>query len=250
VSASPTFPEAWGPEPYDDPLEVFGPQIGAHDVEGAVVELLQTWLWTYICEICRRAGWAPDALPPIRSYRVSSDMENMPEDQHPALIVRSLSAQAVRRGGGASSHQQTWRWALEVGVQTVTRSLKAANGASPQPRLVALMYATAVRGALVQKRDQSKTLGMLDVEGERYTELASTSDRSTHLATVLCLAEVPRVVEWGRGPATPLVPPDPEAPTSPLWPQTDAVYPRIQKTPAESSLEEDRPDDQLPDPQR
>ena len=174
----------------------------------------------------------------------------MPEDQHPAVIVRSVSAQAVRRGGGQSSHQQTWRWTVEVGVQTVTRSLKAANGATPQPRLVGQMYATALRSALIQKRDQGKVLGMIDVEGERYTELDSTADRSTHLASVLCLVEVPRVAEWGRGPATPIEPDDPDYPPGaeePVWPVAQDLEANIQKIPAEEPLEADRPSDELPD---
>jgi len=242
-----SFPDAWGPDPYDDPLEVFGPQIGAHDVEGAVVAILKTWAWTYVSEISRRAGLAPGTYPQIRSYRVSSEMENMPEDQHPAVVVRSLSAEALRKGGGATSHLQTWRWAMEIGVQTVTRSLKAANGATPTPRLAAQIYCTALRGALVQKRDEGKVLGMIDVQGERYTELASTSDRSTHLAAVLATVEVPRVVEWGRGPAEPLgPPPDGEDPESPKWPAVQEVQPRIQKTPLDASLSEDRPGDQIP----
>jgi len=248
-----TFAELWGPDPYDDPLEVFGPLVGAHEVEAALVELLQTWTWTYLNEVCRRAGIAPGALPPIRSWRVSSDMENFPEDQHPAVIVRSLSAQVVRRGGGQTSHQQTWRWTLEVGAQTVTRSIKAANAATPQPRLVALMYATALRGALIQKRDAGKLLGMIDVQGERYTELASTADRSTHLASVLALVEVPHVAEWGRGPATPIEPDDPDVPASPeepTWPPASELDPHLQKGPLDAPLEDDDPGDQLPDPSR
>jgi hypothetical protein len=219
----------------EDPADVFGPQIGAYEVEDAVVGLLQRWLITYVRELERRAGMTPGTLPPIRSWRVSGEVGLMPEDQRPAVVVSCRGALVERRGGGASSHGQTWRWAVEVGVQSVTKSVKRANGAGPQPRLVSQMYCTAARGILVQQRDELGLLGMIDVVGETYNELESTTDRSTHLAAVQCTVEIPNVVEWSRGPHEPYQSPegepDPPAPDSPEWPPVDTLDVDVQLEP-------------------
>jgi hypothetical protein len=87
---------------------------------------------------------------------------------------------------------------------------------------------------------------MIDVQGERYVSTPSRAERSVHLASVLCTVEVPRVVEWGRGPATPLYEPDvTPPPEEPKWPAAEKVEPHIQKVELDGSLDEDDPDDEL-----
>lgn len=251
----PTFEEVWGPDPGDDPLLVFGPIVGVHEVEEAVLSVLRRWERTYTYEVARRAGFAPDALPHIKAWRVSSETENYYEDHHPAVVVKGLAGRVIRRGGGSSSHQQTWRWEIEVITQSVTRSTRSPkDSAIPQPRRVAMIYCTAFRTILVQQRDEGKLLGMIDVLGERYTSTPAHAERSVHLASVLATVEVPRVAEWGRGPAAPMFPPvnpaDPPPATEPQWPTASEVDTKIQKVPLEESLSDDHPGDELPQPRR
>src|SRR3954462_14533195 len=70
-------------------LSLFGRLVGAHHVEDAALAVLRYWLPTYLHEVERQSGQTPGALAKPRSYRVSSDVEKMPEDQTPAVVIRS-----------------------------------------------------------------------------------------------------------------------------------------------------------------
>jgi hypothetical protein len=242
----------WTDPQVNDPGLVFGPIVGAHEVELAVLETLRKWERTYTWHVLRGTGYDPEAFPRIKAWRATSETENYYQDHHPAVVVRSLAGEVVRKGGGAAGKMQTWRWEMEVVTQSVTKSSRSPKDpAIPQPRYVAMIYATAFRGILVQKRDDGGVLGMIDVQGERYMSTPANAERSVHLASVLCTVEVPKVVEWGRGPAEPLFPPDTVPPDDdPRWPPAQEIQTPIQKTPLEGSLDEDDPDNQLPEPKR
>src|SRR5262245_64901012 len=66
---------------------VFGRLVGAHQVDDAVIKLLKIWLETYLWEVARQSDEAFERVEKPRSYRVSTEMEKMPEDQTPSIIV-------------------------------------------------------------------------------------------------------------------------------------------------------------------
>ena len=230
----------------NDPARVFGPLWGPHNVEDAVITMLQKWLWTYMAEVCRLVGREPGTLPKIRSWRVSGELENMPEDQHPAVIVRSQGLiDLPYRGGGETGHAYTSMWDVQVGVQAAARGNKKLG--APRARRLAQMYATAARGVMVQQRDPEQLIGGIDWVGSDDDVLDSTGDRTTCLSASRFAVSVFSTVEWGRGPIEPIAPPiDPDVPPdpdSPLWPEAVVAFMDLEKVPLDADL--DQPGDRI-----
>lgn len=197
---------------------VFGRFVGAHHLEAAVLNTLWKWLPTYQHEVAREAGLAPLHMQAIRSWRVSSDMGRMPEDQLPSVILVNdgVAELPVKHDGGL--YIATWEVVLGVQVAAKGEKVKAA----PRALTLARMYALAIRLCLIQKRDEDGIMGMVDWITERPgAVLVSEDDRTTCLATNVFHIVVDGAAEWTEGPLDPIYPPeDPDAPPPdrPEWP--------------------------------
>jgi hypothetical protein len=150
----------------------YGRIVAAVDVETALLELVQLWIADYLAEVCRQRGLAPDYLPTPRSWVVSSDVEKMPEDQTPAILVASPGLTEAPRADGLGGYVGRWRVTIAVHVSARSNAL-----ALPLVRL----YVAAVRAlVLQQQRLASQTLDELalrriDWLDERYDRRARRS---------------------------------------------------------------------------
>ena len=223
---------------------VFGNLVGAHHVDDAIIQLLKTWCPAYLHEVARQSGEPFERLEPFRSYRISTEMEKMPEDQTPGVIIVNQGlAETPDRAGASKMTQSPYRsgypfaarWTYQIGVICSAKGKKQEAG--PRALRRARMYILAVRGAMIQQRDDKEVIGMVDWLNEEYDGLDSASDRTICLAHDTFNIECYDVVSWGTGPTTPaeVEPPPPDSET---WPQADDADFGIIKVPQDQDPKE------------
>lgn len=212
---------------------LFGRLIGAHHVEYAVVGILDGWIDDYLAQVERVSNEDTDSIQRPRSIRVSAEQEKMPEDQTPALIVRSPGIIDTPEHNGGGTYIA--RWEIEVGL--VVSAKGVTEYGSPRALRLARMYALAIRGAVVQQDDEPDgILYRRDWLDEQYDTLDSVDDRTICLSRVRFSIEVPDVVTRGQGPLTPGIGPHPQP--SPEWPDAVTADVEVQKYPIPEDFEE------------
>jgi hypothetical protein len=213
-------------------MTLFGRLIGAHHVEDAAVALLRYWLPTYLHEVERQSGQIPGTLGHPCSYRVSGDTDKMPEDQTPAIVLKSPGIADEPSMGGSGVYQAQFR--LEASAVVSARGGMEESG-EPRALRLARMYALALRACLVQQADPDGYLFRRDWTGEEYDVLSSIDDRTVCVATTTFRIEVPDVSDANSGPVEPLVPPDVSGAmppvSSPEWPTATEVAVEQNKVP-------------------
>jgi hypothetical protein len=134
---------------------------------------------------------------------VSSELEIMPEDQTPALIIvnEGLVDAPLKRGTlrPGKSYYAVYRYQLGC---LVTAKGKKVNSV-PRANRLAKMYALATRLILVQKRDDKSVLGMIDWMDEGPGPLDAEDDRTIAMWTTTFNVEVPNATSWATGPQEP-----------------------------------------------
>lgn len=195
----------------------FGPFVAASDVEQALLDHVQLWLADYLAEVDRRYDDDVGTLPYPRGWVISADVEKMPEDQTPTIVVASPGLLEPPRSDGAGYY--TARWSMTVAVAL------SARGNSLALRL-ARRYALALRALLVQQQtlDDELVVRRIDWLDERYDVLESIDDRTMSVATIELAVEIADVVARGQGPMRPILPPGSGTDSqSPTWPTADIV---------------------------
>lgn len=218
---------------------VFGMAVGGHHVDAAVTGILMKWSYSYLDEVAKRSGEEEGELKGFKSYRVSSELEHMPEDQVPTCIIANMGLSEVpsKYGGNRPGQHFQAQWRYRIGCHVSARGRKF-NAASRAITL-AKMYCLAVRLCLIQKRDEyddparPTLLGMTDWVDEDYGTLDSQDDRTICLAYAEFLVNVNGVATWANGPETPVVEPTPE---SPEWPIALKITPDFIKVPTEETI--------------
>jgi hypothetical protein len=199
----------------------FGPIVAACDVEQALLELVQLWLADYLAEVERQHGLEVGYLPTPRSWLVSSDVEKMPEDQTPAVVVASPGMTDPPRVEGDGMYIARWR--VQVAVHL------SARGNALSLRLVRL-YVAALRTLIVQQQSLGAlVLRRIDLLDERYDTLPSIDDRTVCTALVELAVEVGDVALRHVGPLSPVIPPGQLGPDSPTWPIAETAHVAIDK---------------------
>jgi hypothetical protein len=217
--------------------------VGAHHVDDAIVTMLKDWDRTYLQEVARRSGDDPDELAPFRTWRVSYELEHMPEDQTPTCIIANRGIQEPPRKSGSRRPGQSYQaiWNYRIGAVVSARGKKV--NASPIAQRRAKEYVLAIRTVMVQKRDEAAQdptvdtiLGMIDWVDEGYDGLTSDSDRTICLAWAEFYVAAKDVTTWGTGPLHTVPEPDPADPDIPVWPQVDTVVVETIKVPTDERI--------------
>jgi hypothetical protein len=227
------------------PLESqFGPMVGAHQVDRAIENVLKYWMTTYLQAVARITDENFERLEPIRNWRISSDMEKMPEDTPPVCIITSPGLAERPEKAGASKYSSELHsgfpysaiYEYQVGLHLSAKGKK--SQATPRALERARMYGLACRLALLQQRDQpptadSEILGMIDWVNEEFDKIDSSSDRTVCMAIETFHVTVHNVSAWGTGPHKKWEGEDPEDPT---WPRVETTDVDIVKVPLEEDL--------------
>jgi hypothetical protein len=208
----------------------FGGLVGAHHMELAAVQVLVKWYPTYLHQVERISGETPGSLELPRSVRISSEQEKMPEDQTPALIVRSPGVMDIPYT--ASARAYTAQWELEIGCVVSAIGLSDDAG-SPRALRLARIHALAIRACIAQQADDAQLLAWRDWIGEAYDTLPSIDDRTICVGRVRFGVQIPNVLTADAGPVDPIIPPDGTEvdPDAPQWPQALSVNVGVVKVP-------------------
>lgn len=208
---------------------VFGDFSGGADVDDAIINLIKYWQLSYLSEVARRAGAQADEYKPFRSFRVSHELEWMPEDQTPGLILVNggLSDTPLKQGTKRPGQTYYATWNYQVGVLLSARGRK--DRSIPRAQRIAKQYCLAMRLLLIQKRDDPAespdfkgVLGMMDWVDEGYDGVDADSDRTLCLAHTDFAVTVPTAATWATGPLQPETVPEPESERWPAVTETDA----------------------------
>jgi hypothetical protein len=220
-----------------DPTFQFGDFRGATDVDDAIVNIIDYWGLSYLREVARRAGEEVDEFKSFRSHRITTEMEKMPEDQTPGLIIANLGTAdtPIKQGTARPGKSYNMTLGYQIGVLLSARGKKV--NAAPRAQYLAKQYALAMRLLLIQKRDDSSVdprfkdvIGMADWVGEDYNGLDSEDDRTICLAHTDFQIWVPDSAAWATGPMIPDID-EPVDPDSPTWPTVDHAILDIVKEP-------------------
>jgi hypothetical protein len=208
---------------------LFGRLVGAHHVESAVVLVLADWLHTYLAQVERVSGEEVGSIARPRSIRISGQVDTMPEDQTPAVIVRSpgLVEVPVHDGDGEYSA------AFEIEVGTIVTAKGVKDNGSPRALRLARMYALAIRGVLVQQSDPDLILYHRDWQDEKFDLLDSIDDRTICVSRVVFRITVPQTVQFGQGPLEPEQAP---AQPAPQWPIAQTAEVTVTKVPLDEDM--------------
>jgi len=227
----------------DDSLpDVFGPLISGYDVELASLLALQKWMHTYLAQVERLQGLAVNTWPRPRAYRITSEFERMPEDQLPAIIVRSGGTNAEPRPVGTGEGLMRGSWRVEFGALVSARSIIVDN-CVPLALKLARLWALAIRGVVVQQQDDRGIIAFWDWIDERYDVIDADADRTICLGMVTVDVECHNVINRWAGPLDPLSPPEPPDPPilPPSWPLAEVVDVDQEKVPLDEPVKKERP---------
>lgn len=219
---------------------VYGAFIGAHHVDELLIQIIQLWNEKYLQEMARRSGEGVTELTPFRSYRVTAELERMPEDQTPSLILvnRGLYEKPEKRAYHRPGQCYKATWNYQVGCLVSARGTKQ-TGMMRAIRL-AKMYVGAMRILLIQKRERDdglSNMGMIDWVDENYDGVESDGDRTICLAYAEMNVEMYEVATWGTGPKDPTPDLDPDQ-EIPILSTVTMVIPEIIKVPTGTTIPE------------
>ncbi len=138
-------------------LALFGPLVSADDVEQATVDTLKLWFPTYLAEIERRTGRAPESLPAPRAWVTHSRLTQDQGSQLPLGIVISPGTLDTPRRNGDGTYDCWWDVRVAIVCAAKTRE---------ESRTLAEIYALAVRGIVVQNSGLGGAAAGVDWLGE------------------------------------------------------------------------------------
>jgi hypothetical protein len=197
------------------PPSAYGALVAASDVELALIAVVRTWIADYLAEVERQHGYPVGTLPLPRGWVISADIEKMPEDQTPTIIVGSPGLTDPPQADGQGRYAARWRVLLGVHL--------SARGNDNALRL-ARLYALALRALALQQQLLDPELAVVRIEwrDERYDVLDSIDDRTVCTGVVELAVQVADVTSRQSGPLEPLLPPlepgEEPSPDSPVWP--------------------------------
>lgn len=191
---------------------VFGPIVTGGDVEGWTLDLLQTWLSTYLAEVERQHGYSGHDLPRPKGWALGPTFDKWPEDQLPGVLIASRGVPVPPLRDGDGSYRA--RWLVEPGVVCSART-------QAESHTLAMLYGAAVRALMVQRPSLGGHAEAVDWLGESYDDLGYDDTRSLYAVKELFAVEVVDVVFGDAGPTSPEVPFSPDD-TLP-WPPDQTV---------------------------
>lgn len=223
----------------------YGPIIGVHNIDAAIIDVFKKWYRSYLNEVARQNAQNFARLATPRSYRAGSDINFMPEDQRPCVIVvnNGLDNPPVRRGQGSDGIGQRVEstWEYQIAIQIVAQGRK--DVCVPRAHELAMMYVAAARVMLTNVASETLAL-LVDWKDEFPGDLEPDSDRTSAIGVCVFNVTVPQAHVWGTAPLQPEAD-DVFDPESPVWPKavnpngvTIIKIPTIQPSPPTKAFDQ------------
>ena len=181
-------------------MSVFGNFLDSAVVEEAVQAHLMRWLNTYLYEIERQKGLAPDfiARPAFWSTTPNQGFNFLGEERTPAVLVMSPGLAGKPSKEGAGSMRASW----VVGVGAVVSATTQED-----TRRLAGWYAACIRAVMLQKVPTDLHGAVWEGvtwEDEGYDDLPGADARSLASARLLFTVDFRDVVQSRGGPVDPV----------------------------------------------
>lgn len=194
---------------------IFGPIVVGTQFEVGAIDMLSTWMPTYIKEAERQMSRTQGQIPPPRMYTTRNDFTAFPDDIMPLCVVVSPGVvdTPTKEGDGTYS---AW-WALGVGFAAAARDVEAAA-------FLAKTYAAAGRAILLHRQGLGGVAQKVVWVDESYDDLVTEDDRSVRACYLTFRVLGYGVVSEYVGPAAP--DPDPTEPANQpgsTWPTANVV---------------------------
>jgi hypothetical protein len=161
----------------DSETLVYGPIVGVHNIDDAIITHLKKWQRSYLNEVARQNNESLDRFQKMRNFRASHEVEFMPEDQRPCCVVVCAGPEGEPSITGSIDGigqrvQMTWQY--QIGIQVVANGQKIRS--MPRAHQLAMMYISAVRVAL--ENQPSDILAMrVEWRGEEPGAVDSEDER-------------------------------------------------------------------------
>lgn len=193
---------------------IFGNIVPGVLLENAVMEIIHSWMPTYLQELERQLGWERGRIPSPRYYTTRNEFDSFPEDKMPMCVVVSpgLADPPTREGDGTYSAD----WAIGVGFAAQAKDADSSHA-------MATIYAAAGRALLLQHTSLGGVAHGIEWIDESYDDLVTEENRTIRAAYNIYRVSIWDVVKKGAGPVAPTTPPDPENLPGSNWPTAETI---------------------------
>jgi hypothetical protein len=179
-------------------VSIFGDLFGGDQIDAALIDVLDTWMPTYLKEVARQRS-IPQTLDAPRSIVAVAEFDRWPEEQLPSIVIVNPGTEGTPRNH-AGVFEASWPIEICISVSADTEAKTRRNSQ---------LYIAAARGCIMQRRSLGHGMKGVDWGGESYTLIESQKRRSLAGAKANFVIERENVLTVGAGPTDPLVDPQP-----------------------------------------
>lgn len=165
-------------------------------LEDAMLELIESWLPTYLTEVERAYGLEPLTLARPKFYGTSVENDTHPGEGLPAIIVVAPGTSGVPEGEG--QYISAW-YDLTVATTVVASSEMGA-------RRLAALYSAAIRALVLQHGSIGGVASGVRFQGEEFLGSPAQDNRSRSRGGALThfMVKIEKLVDVQAGPVEPL----------------------------------------------
>jgi hypothetical protein len=181
-------------------MTIFGALFGGDQIDAALIDVLETWMPTYLKEIARQRKLKVQFDRP-RSIVAVAEFDRWPEEQLPSIVIVNpgMTGMPLKDGGG--TYRASWAVDICISVSAATQADTRRN---------AQLYIAAARGCIMQRRSLGAGMKSTDWGGESYELIDVDKRRSLAGAKASFVIEREDILTVGAGPTDPEVDPQPE----------------------------------------
>lgn len=179
-------------------MSIFGDLFGGDQIDAALIDVLGTWMPTYLKEVARQRNLS-EAFEPPRSIVAVAEFDRWPEEQLPSIVIVNPGTEGTPRNH-AGIFEASWPIEICISVSADTEARTRRNSQ---------LYITAARGCLMQRRSLGHGMKGTDWGGESYTLIDNEKRRSLAGAKASFVVERENILTVGAGPTDPDLDPQP-----------------------------------------
>jgi hypothetical protein len=174
-------------------VTIFGALFGGDQIDAALIDVLDTWMQTYLKEVAKQRELEVELDAP-RSIVAVSEFDRWPEEQLPSIVIVNPGTSGTPLKDGSGAYRASWPIEICISVSAATQ---------PDTRRNSQLYIAAARGCIMQRRSLGAGMKSTDWGGESYELIDVDKRRSLAGAKASFVIEREDVVSVGAGPTKP-----------------------------------------------